>query len=77
VWAWWLAELDWMTTRGRTKTARRSTAPVLWSEKPGDHYPAMPRADGRIRFDLARAQAAAGLLTNAVLEPTAYVRAAA
>lgn len=62
VWAWWLAELDWMTTRGRAKTARRSTAPVLWSEKPGDHYPAMPRTAGRIRFDLARAQAAAGLL---------------
>lgn len=76
VWAWWLAELDWMTTRGRAKTARRSTSPVLWSEKPGDHYPAMPRIAGRIRFDLARAQAAAGLLTAPALEP-ANERAAA
>ncbi len=64
VWAWWLAEHNWMTAAGRHHRRRRPTLtqPALPLGNPWDQFPAYPRTRRRADHRAATEAVRAGLV---------------
>jgi hypothetical protein len=62
VWAWWLADITWMSKARKKRRGRRTATGVpLFAQTDRPHYPAYPRRNGRGHYrdawDLVRAGA--------------------
>jgi hypothetical protein len=66
VWAWWLADVTWMSKARKKRRGRRpSTGVPLFVQNDRPDYPAYPRRNGRGHYGDALALVAAGALDRA------------
>ncbi|PPF72618.1 hypothetical protein C5B99_17415 [Pseudoclavibacter sp. Z016] len=66
-WAWWQAEVQWMSRRGKRRRRRSPTAVQLLSVSDRPEYPRYPRSAGRGDHRLALALVRAGSIDVPVL----------